>query len=219
MDDVHRLRSYVYWVGLVSWCLVLAVGCGAQTLTVACHALEATMVAFFVIVGVYGLYCGTATAVHLEILHHAAVASAYLSILSFFLTMVTSPCLCLPQSFGRWGYWWKYRLSLPDLNFPWTLLSSTELFCQDLMAACQTRSTLAVTMLFPLLLLLRGIETQQRWPLSLSIMLGSTYGFVVGSALGSLLVLGLHYSHRLRGWYRVWTNNGEYVFYDEHSFW
>ena len=122
--------------------------------------------------------------------YHTAIACAYLATLTVLLP--TTPSFTNPLSNTSW---WQSRLALPPKKSPE--------FYSQLLSTCQIHATLFLTVPFLVLRLYDWGSQIQRWPLP--ILLGSTYGFGLGSILGSLLIMTLSYSPRLQGWYDDWT--------------
>lgn len=130
--------------------------------------------------------CGTPPNQHI---YHTILASAHLAMLTILLPTHFNPTK--PS-------WWHSRLQLPSRK-------SNDFYSQ-LLATCQIHATLFLTVPFLVLRLYDWGSQIQRWPLP--ILLGSTYGFAVGSTLGSMLVMALNYSPRLQGWYDSWATSG-----------
>ena len=94
------------------------------------------------------------------------------------------------------------------LPIPVVTSVSTSMFSQSLtVSTFQKHGTLFVTVPFMVLRLYDWGSQIQRWPLP--ILLGSTFGYAIGTIAGSIIILALHCSPPLRVWYDAWVESGK----------
>ncbi|CAB9515568.1 expressed unknown protein [Seminavis robusta] len=190
--ELDRLTVYVAVVSVASW--VSAMTNGGTLLSLLIHWISAAS-AFFAI----AIVCGASPTEHL---YHTELACLYISSLAILLTTTNNGS---STAISPGVSWWESRLALPLLATKKTHDESAMVhFHRHLLATCQTHALLFVTIPFQILRLYDWGSQIQRWPLP--IMLGSTYGFVLGTIGGWMGILALQCSPRLRNGYASWTS-------------
>ena len=127
--------------------------------------------------------------------YHTFWACSYVSTLVIILSGRTSH----NQNPGGW----HSRLVLPLLPGSQKKAKERWLFDAQLLSVCQVHATGFVTIPFQVLRLYDWGSQIQRWPLP--ILLGSTYGFVLGSIVGCILIVLIRYRPTIAGCYQSWT--------------
>ena len=204
--DIHRLGIYVASVFFGTVACLLAAGSLPLTVLptlVGLHWLQATG-AFWIA----AIVCGTPPTREVA---HTGLACAYLATLVVMTSSGSSEASRQSQKEQQHCSWWQSRLALPLLpaKKKSTDATSTTLrlyFDAQFIATCQLHATVFVTILFQVLRLYDWGSQIQRWPLPM--ILGSTYGFVLGSLLGCSGVGILRCSPLMAGWYQIWTSDG-----------
>lgn len=194
--DFHRLTVYVAVVSVASGLLAVAKGVPFGSLCIQWISASGAIWALAVV-------CGASPTNHIR---HTGLASLYVATLAVVLTALSATATTSPQQ-----AWWQPRLSLPLLP---TATSSKDIptpqatqmfdqFNEEFLASCQMHMTLFVSVPFQVLRLYDWGSQIQRWPLP--VVLGSTYGFVLGTILGLCATVAMHCNPKLREGYKYWA--------------
>jgi hypothetical protein len=220
--DLHRLTVYVGTVSVLSLIYLLLTTPRPKKnalimtfLVVLWHFVRAIVMTWMVVI-----LCGAPPRREIQ---HTILACVYVATLVFFTTTINSSSSSSSNQQGSpttW-WWWHSRLNLPNLpmnlhkdddgdgihdattghdNVQQSLLEDEEEFYRELLAVCQSHATVFVSIPLAVLRLYDWGSQIQRWPLPL--LLGSTYGHVVGTVLGILMCLILCSSPRAQYWYQ-----------------
>ena len=189
--DIHRLAWYVGAVCIASALVAVTRGVSLGNL---CFSWLSASGVFWVVAVVSG-------APPTKHVLHTGLVCLYVASLVVNLTASSACTLATFPQQTRWQAW----LSLPLLPTAVSTadFTTTEQFNKALLASCQIHAALFVTVPFQILRLYDWGSQIQRWPLP--IILGSTYGFVLGTVLGITGAVALHCSPKLREGYKFWT--------------
>ena len=191
--DLARLTVYVAVVSALSWLRVVTVIRPAPLLM----PLLVQRVSATAVIWIMAIVAGASPT---KDLYHTGLASLYLATLTVVVT--TSPGTPPPQQ-SNYGFW-QSRLALPALNSEdYPSINTNTHFSNQLLAACQIHATLFVTVPFQVLRLYDWGSQIQRWPLPM--ILGSTYGFVVGTLVGLGSIVALQCSVPALEFYSSWV--------------
>lgn len=197
--DLHRLGSFMAAVFFSSLVILLATGVTSLSSLpklIGHHWLQTTCAVWMA-----AILCGTPP---FREVYHTGLACAYFAT----LVVCTSAIDRRGQEQRSTSAWWQSRLELPllqavDADIKEKATNQQSTFDAQLIASCQVHATFFVTIPFQVLRLYDWGSQIQRWPLP--IILGSTYGFVLGSFLGCLGSWILQCSPLMADWYRSWT--------------
>jgi hypothetical protein len=197
--DVHRLAVYVTVVSVASGLLAVAKGVSFASLCIQWMSASGVFWAVAVV-------CGASPTNHIL---HTGLASLYVATLAVVLTASSTTATATSPKQA----WWQSRLCLPlppttmsthDIPTPQTTQNlMIDQFNEEFLACCQMHMTLFVTIPFQVLRLYDWGSQIQRYPLP--IMLGSTYGFVLGTIMGLCATVAMHCSPKLREGYKNWV--------------
>ena len=152
--------------------------------------------------------------------YHTGLACSYLATLVIICSLPAAGGTGIDKgqkpSTGK-NTWWHARLVLPVLPGVKKKLNSMERLSFDvtLLSVCQVHATVFVTIPFQVLRLYDWGSQIQRWPLPM--ILGSTYGFVLGSIFGCAGISLMHCSPTVVGWYQLWTTTSNDVSLSQHQ--
>jgi len=218
--DLHSLTIFVSHVTLVGFFGSLAVTSSTTTRHGGPKVLLSLLGQWIVValtIWFVSVVCGTPPT---QTVRQTVWASGYMATLLVLFTTITNP---QPQSSRSDSLKSNTtNASLLDgrhlqriLGLPIFDKENLHDFYTNLMATCQAHATAFVTVPFAVLRLYDWGSQIQRWPLPM--ILGSTYGFVAGSLLGSILVVILHVSPTMQQCYQNWTTCSTSIVNNKHQ--